>query len=215
MTGQELLDYLRADILRDAAAPYLWSDALLFRRLSEAEAVHARRTYSIVDDTQTITTAANTPAYALPTGTIHVFSARVSTNTRDMSSYTRKVIPNHLLTSTGEPRIYTLDEATGAIRLFPVPDAVYTINLRIARLPAAPVVSYTSPEIPERYHQDLVEYVAWRCLQDNDVDGSRTAGADRHHADWEMRLADAKRELYRLQLGAHPSVVSGWTAKRN
>lgn len=215
MTGAELLSYIRTDVLRDTATPYLWSDALIYRRLSKAQELHARQTYSIVDDTQIVTTAIGTQTYALPDGTLHVLSARVSTQSHDMSNYTRKVIPNHLTDSTGTPSIYTLDEATGLIRLYPTPNAAYTINLRIARLPASDVVSYAAPEVPVRYHFDLASYVAWQCLQDNDADGSGVKASARHESDWFRAIADAKRELYRLQLGANPSAVTSWTGKRN
>lgn len=215
MNGAELLRYIRTDVLRDSATPYLWSDVLIYRRLGMAQAIHARMTYSIVDDQQTITTDIGTPTYTLPLDTIHVLSARVSTNSADMSSFTRKVIPSHLVTSTGEPRIYTLDEATGLIRFYPVPDASYEVALRIARLPTTTIASGVAPEIPERYHLDLASYVAWQCLLDNDVDGSGVKAAQRHADDWHQRVADAKREFYRLQLGARPSAVSNWTGKRN
>lgn len=215
MTGAELLAYIRRDVLRDSALPYLWSDALLYQRLSEAQEIHARRTYSIIDDTQEILTDPDQPTYLLPDGTMFVLSARLSTSSRDMSVRTRRMIPSHLLTSTGEPSVYTLDEATGVIRFYPVPDAVYTINTRVARLPSGALTSSATPEIPSRYHLDLAEYVAWRCLQDNDVDGSRTKASDRHRADWEMRLSDAKREFYRVQHGNNPNAVSSWTGKRN
>jgi len=215
MTGSELLAYTRTDILRDAALPYLWPDALIYRRLSDAQEIHARRTYSIIDETTTLTTEADVAVYANEATTLFVLSATLSTSSVDMRNYTRKAIPSHLLTSTGEPRIYTLDEATNKIRLYPVPDAEYTINLRIARLPLSAIASSVTPEIPARYHLDLAEYVAWRCLQDNDVDGQAGKAADRHHNDWEQRVSDAKRELYRMQLGNNPSVVSSWTGKRN
>lgn len=215
MTGAELLAYTRTDILRDAAVPYLWSDALIMRRLSEAQEIHARRTYSIVDETTTLATVVGQAVYANTATTVFVLSARVSTNAGDMHNYTRKAIPSHLLTSTGEPQIYTLDEATNKIRLYPVPDAIYTINLRIARLPTAAVTLTSTPEIQTRYHLDLPEYVAWRCLQDNDVDGQANKAAERHRNDWEQRVSDAKRELYRMQLGSNPSVVRSWTGKRN
>lgn len=215
MTGAELLSYIRADVLRDSAVPYLWSDALIYRRLSKAQELHARQVYSIIDDSQTITTVVGIQTYVLPDTVLHVLSARVSTQSHDMGSYTRKVIPNHLGTSTGTPSVYTLDEATGIMRLFPTPDAIYTINLRVARLPASDVVSYAAPEIPVRHHLDLASYVAWRCLQDNDADGSGVKASARHEADWHQAIADAKREMYRLQLGANPSVVQSWTGKRN
>lgn len=215
MTGAELLAYIRTDVLRDAATPYLWSDALIYRRLSEAQEIHARRTYSIVDETTMLITEVDRVVYPNGVTTLFVLSAALSTSAVDLRNYTRKAIPSHLLTSTGEPQIYTLDEATNKIRLYPVPDAEYTINLRVARLPTDAIASYSTPEIQARYHLDLAEYVAWRCLQDNDVDGGKTGAADRHRADWEQRVSDAKRELYRMQLGSNPSVVSSWTGKRN
>ena len=215
MTGAELLAYTRTDVLRDAATPYLWSDALIYRRLSEAQEIHARRTYSIIDETTTLTTEADVAVYANEATTLFILSATLSTSSMDLRNYTRKAIPSQLLTSTGEPRIFTLDEATNKIRLYPVPDAAYTINLRIARLPLAAITSSTTPEIQARYHMDLPEYVAWRCLMDNDVDGQANKAAERHQKDWEQRVSDAKRELYRMQLGSNPSAVRSWTGKRN
>lgn len=215
MTGSELLSYIRTDILRDTSAPYLWSDALLYRRISEAQRIHARRTYSILDNTPTITTEIGVSTYALAEGTLFVLSARVSTQAQDMRDYTRKSIPSHLDTSTGTPAIFTLDEASDMIRFYSVPDAVITINLRVAREPAADVVSYAALEIPVRYQLDLADYVTWRCLQDNDVDGQNEKAAQRHKLDWELRVSEAKRELYRMRLGANPSATSSWTGKRN
>lgn len=215
MTGAELLSYIRVDVLHDAAVPYLWSDALIYRHLTEAQKIHARKTYSIVDDTPTIDTVADTASYALAAGTIYVLSARVSTSSRDLRNYTHKAIPSHLLTSTGEPQIYTMDEATGKVRFYPVPDAVYTVNLRVARLPASSVVSYAAPEILEEYHMDLSEYVAWQCLRMPDDDGENAKAAKDHKDEWAARVLEAKREFYRRQLGNDPSVVSSWTGKRN
>lgn len=218
MTGSELLSYIRTDILRDAVTPYLWSDSLIYRRLSEAQQIHARRTYSITDNTPTITTVIGTTSYTLAAGTLFVLSARISTKATELKDYTHKAIPSHLASSTGEPSIYTLDESIGLIRFYPVPEAVVTVNLRVARLPTNDVSSTQSSsqlEIPSQYHLDLAEYVAWRCLQDNDVDGQNEKAAQRHKRDWDFRVSDAKRELYRMRLGSNPNATSSWTGKRN
>jgi len=215
MTGQELLAYLRVDVLRDNALPYLWSDDLILRYLSEAETKFARKTYALLDDTQTLTTVIGQSTYDVPVGTVFISSARISTNSEDMGNYTRRFAPSGLSTATGTPSIFICDEAARKFRLYPVPDAVITINLRIARLPASPIGLYSSPEIPEEYHLDLAEYVAWRCLQGNDVDGQSTGAADRHNVDWHMRLSDAHREYYRMRMGNNPSAVRSPTGKRN
>lgn len=215
MTGQELLDYLRVDVLRDNALPYLWSDDLILRMLSEAESQFARKTYALASNTPTITTVVGTSTYAVPTGSLYVFSAAISTSARDLSNYTRKVIPSNLASASGTPQLFVNDESSRTIRLYPVPDAVVTVNLRTARLPAAAITLYTSPEIPEEYHLDLAEYVAWRLLQSNDADGSSTNASDRHRVDWLNRLSDAKREYYRFRMGSNPTAVQSWTFRRN
>lgn len=214
MTGQELLDYLRTDVLKDAAVPYRWSDALILHMLSEAESKFARATYALLDSA-TITTTTGEPEYALPTGTLFVSSAAVSTSSRDMMNYTRRFIPSSLTTATGEPAMFVCDERAGYIRVYPVPEAIITINLRVARLPTDAIVTYSSPEIPEEYHLDLAEYAAYRLLMSNDVDGQNVGAAARHEDDWNKRLADAKREYYRIRSGANPCAVRSWTYQRN
>lgn len=215
MTGQELVDYLRVDILRDSALPYLWSDDLILRMLSEAESKFARETYALASNTPTIATVAGTSTYAVPTGTLYVFSAAISTSAADLMNYTRKIIPSNLASATGTPAIFVNDESARTVRFYPVPDAVVTVNLRTARLPTSAITLYTSPEIPSEYHLDLVEYAAWRLLQNNDVDGSNVGASDRHRADWFKRLSDAKREYYRFRLGSNPTAVQSWTFRRN
>jgi len=215
MTGQELLAYLRVDVLRDNALPYLWSDDLILRHLGEAESKFARKTHALLDDTQSIITVIGQSVYDLPPGAFFVSSAALSTSDTDLGNYTRRFVPRNLLTITGTPSVFICDEAYRQIRLYPVPDSVVTINLRVARLPASPIGLYSSPEIPEEYHLDLAEYVAWRCLQGNDVDGQSTGAADRHKADWHMRLSDAHREYYRMRMGNNPSAVRNITGKRN
>lgn len=214
MTGQELLDHIRADVLRDVAQPYLWPDGLILMTLAEAEEKFARQTYILLDDRQTITTEVGTPSYAVPTGTIKVMSAAVSTSANDMSDYTRRFVPNNLASSTGQPQLFTNDEASGVIRFYPVPDAVYTVKLRIARLPTAAVTLYTSPETPAQYHLDLAKYVAWQLLSNNDVDGESENSAARHEREWNQRVSDAKREVYRARTNIGANVARSWTYQR-
>lgn len=215
MTGEELLRHLRVDILRDSSLPYLWSDDFIFLTLSEAESWFARGTYALQDNTQSIQTEIGVAEYQLPAGVIMVLSAAESTNSKDLHDHTRRFIPTNLLTSTGTPSIFTLDESTNTIRLYPTPDAVYQINLRVARLPRQSITYTTTPEIPSQYHLDLVEYVAWKLLGSNDVDGQSVGASDRHMAEWKLRLRSAKGEYYRIRTGANPNVARSWTFQRN
>lgn len=206
MKGQELLDYLRDDILHDRAKPHLWSDPLLLRRLNEAERYFCRETYMLLDDTQTIQTVLNTKTYAMPEGVLFVFSVTDPVSGRDLVNYTRRFLPNGLNTATGDPQIFTMDEASNTIRLFPVPDinSIKLLQLRVARRPLHHFDENDSPEIPKQYHIDLAEFVAGQCFSDSDVDSQDLASADRHMKKWYERVAFAKHEAYRYRLGSMP-----------
>jgi len=215
MTGQELLDYVRTDILRDTASPYLWSDDLIFRMLNEAQNAFARNTYILLSNSETIDITAGTSEYQLPATVLKVLSAALSGTAYDLMDYTHRRLPNSVSSLSGTPRIFTCDEASNIIRFYPVPNAAYTVVLRVAMLPMTQITADTSPEIPSVYHTDLAEYVAWRLLQSNDVDGESVGAADRHRRDWFERLSNAKRETYRMRTNMSANAARSWTHQRN
>lgn len=215
MTGQDLLDYLRNDILHDKAKPYLWGDHLLLRRLNEAERYFCRETYTLLDDTQTIQTVLNTKTYDMPKGVLFVYSVTDPVSGRDLVNYTRRFLPNGLNTATGDPQIFTMDEASNTIRLFPVPDinSIKLLQLRVARMPLKHFDESTSPEIQSEYHIDLPEFVAGKCFSDSDVDGVDPEAAATHMKEWFARVAKGKHEAYRYRLGASPLALYKATYK--
>ena len=218
MTGAELLEYVRTDLLRDSALPYLWSDTLILKYLTEAQEKFARETYCLSDNTTaeitTITTEADTAEYALSDLVLHVYSARVSDVSYNMRDWTSRVVPSHLLTTTGQPVAYTMDEGTESIRFYPTPETAYTIYLRVARMPLDGIDEDSDPVIPVRYHLDLGEYAAYRCLMNNDVDGNNLGAAQRLKESWDQRVSKAKHEYYRFRHGANPTAMTNWTGKR-
>lgn len=218
MTGAELLEYVRSDLLRDSAQPYLWSDELIFKYLTEAQQIMAEETYCLSDNSTesitTITTEADTAEYDLSDLVLHVYSARVSTVSYNMRDWTSRVVPSHLLTTTGQPVAYSLDEALGVIRFYPVPEDEYTIYLRVARLPQTAISDDDDPEIPTRLHIDLGDFAAYRCLLNNDVDGNNKGAAAEFLGAWHEKLSKAKHRYYRLRHGANPTAMTNWTGKR-
>lgn len=218
MTGDELITHIRVDVLHDTATPPLWSDDLIIRLLNEAERVFARRTYAIADDSSALTSidlSAGEYSYALDPKVLHVYSAYLDGYSKDLVNYTHRFIPSLLTTTIGTPAIFTLDEAANRVRVYPVPDKAYTLNLRIARLPLADITESSSPEIPEHYHLDLAEFVAMRCLRNAEVDGSNLGSADVFEKSWRARIDEAKREYYRLRTGPNATARNNWTGKRN
>lgn len=218
MTGDELVEYIRTDLLLDTASPHLWSDDLLLRYLIEAENEFARKTYALLDADSSITQislVAGTATYSLDDKILYVYSAYIDGQSYDLTSYTRRFIPNQLTTSIGIPRIFTMDEAAQLIRVYPIPDDTYTLKLRIARLPLDDLTTSSEPSIPPQYHIDLPEYVAYRCLKNSEVDGSNLGSADAYKKSWDGRLTAAKREYYRIRMGVNATAQNNWTGRRN
>ncbi len=225
MILSELLDYVRKDLLRDksdlvsGSSDKLWSDELIIRYLDEAQKLFCRRTYALLDnssDLSELSLSAGEPEYELDPLILFVFTARVSTESYPMNDWTYGYIPTYATDCTGLPTAYSLDEAIRTIRFYPIPDTAYTVNLRIARLPASDLTVDdldAEPEIDPQYHLDLGDFAAYRCLQNNDIDGSNKGSVDSLRKEWEMKVREAKREFYRYRLGATPVAVRSWTYK--
>lgn len=217
MTGDELIAYTREDLLHDTASPRLWSDDLILRYLNEAQNMFCRLTYcltpadGIID---VVELAEGEPSYPIDSKILHVSSAAVEGASQPLRDYTYRHLPNLLSESVGQPRMFVLNQRNHTIRFYPVPDQAYTVNLLVASLPTQQIACDTEPEIPEQYHIDLPEFAAFRCLRNPEVDGSNLGSADTFEKSWRDRVAEAKREYYRLRMGPNPVARNNWTGKR-
>lgn len=213
MTGDELLTFARRDWLRDLSLPQLWSDDLIYLYLNEAQDKFCRQTYSLYSDAYTVDLVAGTAEYALDTTMLFVFKAWIDGRTTMLRNKTWRGTIGADLT-TGEPIEFTFDERGRTLRVYPVPDQTYTLNLGAAVLPTDVIDATTEPELEAQYHIDLIEWVAYRCLRANDVDGQKVDVADKFRAAWDERVRDTKREVFRLRMGFDPTAMRRWTAKR-
>lgn len=217
MIGEELVTHTRNDVLHDTATPHLWSDDLILLYLNEGQDAFARRTYALQDNESSVTQidlCAGISTYPLSTKVLHVFGAALAGAANDLKDYTRRFIPNNLLTATGTPVLFSMDEAAHTIRVFPVPVVAGTLQLRVARLPLQPITDSSAPEIPEQYHIDLPEFVAMRCLRNAETDGSNLGSAEVFEKSWKARVGEAKREYYRFRMGPNATAQNNWTGKR-
>lgn len=214
MTLGELVAHLRHSILRDTARKGLWSDEELVRYLNEAQNLFARRTHQLADDTSTFTfldTEEGTATYALDDRIVFVSEIRHEDGTL-LLDRTRKQAACRQ--GEGRPMIYTLGAAHKFMRFWPTPDGVYTLDLLVARKPLEQMVADDDePEIEEDYHLTLCDWAAYRALRNNDPEGSNTVAADGFRADWDLRVRDAKRDVFRLRAGDNPTARANWTGK--
>lgn len=79
-------------------------------------------------------------------------------------------------TATGRPQRYAVGAqgADNTIRIWPVPDAAYTVRVRYFREPGTMVSGSDSPVIPERWQDLLVSYALIRCYErENDYNSAQ------------------------------------------
>lgn len=231
MKLSELLGELRRNVLRDASTAAngrdvddsLWSDDALLLYLRDAEEKFVTQTLclrdSITPAVTQITLVEGQTDYALDPRVIACLSAlydgrfqlgRTNYGTRFGSD--AQVTPNsatHEPQSIGEPRLFYTDKDTGYLGVYPIPGATQAgqlIRLQVARRPLEPLSKTdldASPEIPDEWHLDLVEWGAWRALRnhDADIDGDPQnisivmARASAHKKRFEEAIAECKRKM--------------------
>ena len=211
MTFDELVAHLRGSVLRDTATPALWTDIELGRYLNEAQDQFARRTHCLADEESAFTslvTVAGTALYTLDDQIVFVADVAHSDGTP-----LRAAVRARMSRSIGQsrPRHYSTDAAVRQIRLYPTPDAIYTLSLLVARKPAKLVDGTDVPEIDEDYHLALCEWAAYRALRNNDVDGTNTVEAGKFREGWEMAVREGKRNTMRYR--SVPLQLNNWTGK--
>lgn len=227
MNLRELVNHTRCNVLRDSAVPSLWSDNEIVRYLNQAEKEFAIRTHDIVDDT----TVAVTQFITVPGQQVYTLHKSViMVNELGLVEYDEEDPPNEVSYSPlkdrtrqqlrrryskGRPTAYTAQVRTGSIRLDPIPDAAYTIEMVVARKPLRSMSQELHvPEIDEQYHLNLCDFAAFRCLTNNKPEGSDMAEGSEFKALWDLAVRDAKRAITNERAGTNPRAWVNWTGKR-
>lgn len=229
MQLKELLEHASAEVLQDRAAlvsgpaKRIWSDAVLVRYFNEAEQRFARGTYCLLDSTSalcTVTLVDGTSEYTLDPSILQVLSVRMSDNGVDMNRVTHNELSLSLqigaVTSPSYPWVWSLDEGSRLLRVHPVPDATAALNtlkLRVIRRPttALTLTNLTAePQIPAEYHLALCDWVYYRALSHQDVDGSARKEAMAFRAEFTQAIKEARAETKRLYQPPGRIMFGGW-----
>lgn len=197
----DLLEHARIEVLKDVASPQLWGDDALLKFLNDAYQRFARTTHCFIDDEATIETVANVVRYALPSDTIHL--RQVSLDNWFLAGFTRKAKPRFGL--VGKPRAYTTDSAQRTVKLYPAPDAVYTLTLERAVLPAQ-LDFGSSVDLDFEFAYLLVQWVAYQAMATQDPDKSNIMARDAFYRDWYTGVRSAKAHFTRMAMGDDPTV---------
>lgn len=213
----------------------LWSNEVLARYFRRAEDEFARRTHCIEDDETAacceITLVAEQNRYALHASVLRVLSVTPADTEIDLARFDYDsmrprfdVTPGHFdvnLTYTdspGRPLWFSTDRATKILQIRPAPRAadvtdIVTLNLRVARRPITALTSENldaEPEIPEEYHLDLCDYVAYRALMQPNVDNDAKREARNFKAEFEASIRKAKADRLVAQAAPPQWRFGGW-----
>lgn len=212
-----------ASTLKTGPDDHYWSDETLVRYIEEAHRRFARRALCLRDDTTAEVTqlslAADQSVYALHESILRVTSARHQDSQTDLvriKHLTQFSFNNPAIdevdffssTTPGEPKRFATDEGVQVddahqvrMLLDPIPDAQQSgkvVSLRVIRLPLIKLSlnnTNASPEIPEDWHLDMIEWAAFRALRNWDEDAEGRAKAEQHKARFEESILECLREV--------------------
>lgn len=174
---------------QDAVAPYLWSDAEIVGYLNDAINEACERALLIEDRTTpvvcSITLVPAQADYTLHASILKVkrltFRGRalIETSIEAMDEGSRQWEDQ-----TGDPTHYILTSDSG-LRMVPTPVTSEAIALTVYRTPITPLTvspGTTAPEIPERYHQRLMDWVRRSAYIKPDTEVFDKAASERYEA---------------------------------
>jgi hypothetical protein len=212
-----------ASTLKTGTPDQYWDDLTLVRYMNDAHRRFARRSLCIRDDTTAevvqVRLAADTAMYTLHPSVLRVQSARHEDATTDLVRMTHAT--NYTFANTftdyfdiagsprsGEPKRFATDEGVQVddehqIRMLvdPVPDSTQggkLVALRVIRLPLNALSldnTDASPEIPEDWQLDMLEWAAFRALRNWDVDAEAQTRAKEHKDRFEEAVLECRQEV--------------------
>lgn len=163
----------------DTVAPYLWSEAEVTEYANDAVMEAVRRGWQITDSVTSaicaISYTAASPVVAVDSRIIVIRNAIVRGQVLPLERMKvgrmEQIWPGWRSTTAKYPLIYIDDWASGYIRLYPAPTESGTIDLSVSREPLAALVNDTDvPEIPARYHRNLISWMKFRAYSKADVE---------------------------------------------
>jgi len=204
--------------LDDAVVPYLWSNDELTDYLNEI-VNDLCRDIPILEDA----TTAAVCQYAITAGvmvvTLHaritvLKKARLTSQTRLLdlrtAQYMDAVYPGWESSAAGTPTILVTEGVgTGKVKLYPPSTVNETLNLTVYRLPVADLVwasdQAVAPELPELYHDKLMNGILWKAYSKQDVDTYDARKRDSHERMWRIDREEIRRAV--LKTRQRPEIV--------
>ncbi len=202
MNTTELLAVFRAEVF-DTVAPYLWSDALVYGYIDDAQKQFCRDTQGIEDARSFKLTikADGTQWYAVDPLILKVRNAVDRATGLDIPIIAVEKMADHGLRfdgTVGTVRALIAGMERGFLRALPTPNEAKVIELRTFRLPED-VAAGDDFEIDQQHVRNLLYWVKYRAYNVQDADAGDAKQADKNRAEFVAYCAKAKSEQGRLR----------------
>lgn len=204
MNSSELLEQFRQDVV-DIEAPYLWSDAEVFSYIDSAHKQFWRNVGGIGDAQSPLTSlpvAIGTDWIAISPLILKVREAYLPDGTPiELANYedlrSRRIrLDGHV----GPTKMLILGMEPGSVRVYPVSDAVTTIQLVVDRMPLKAITDADQKlEIQEQHKDGLGLWIRHRAYSKQDAETMDRNKAATLKAEFAEYCALAKRERDRAK----------------
>lgn len=213
MINSGLLGVFRIEV-DDTVATYLWSDALIYGYIDDAQKQFCRDTYGIEDarSFRLNIKADGTQWYALDPAILKVRSAIDPATGLDIPLIALEKMRENSLrfdTATGPIKALITGMDKGYLRALPIPNVASVVELRTFRLPADLENPTDEFEIDQQHVRALLLWVKHRAyaVQDTEVYDPRLS--EKFRAQWDTYCAKAKNEQERLNRSASTVAYGG------
>ena len=201
MNTTELLAVARQELF-DLEVPYLWSDALLYTYIGEAQKQFCRLTEGIEDARSfKLNIKVGIEWYALDPLILRIRSAHKSGTGEEIPVTTSE----ELLTLqrwfngvSGPLKALVSGLEKGSLRAIPIPSEVSTVELRVFRLPRD-IAAGDDFEVDAQHVLNLLYWVKYRAYNVQDADAADKGRAELNRKEFEMYCAKARIEQGRLR----------------
>ncbi len=174
MNTTEMLAAFR-DEMADQEAPYLWSDAALYRYVDDAQKMFCRLTEGIEDaKNYALSITPNTVWYDIGPLVLKVRSAHRADTGREVPIIAMEKMRSEGITldgSVGPLKAFVSGFERDSYRAWPIPNETVTIALSVFRLPSVKIEEAEQDlEIDEQHHEALLMWVKHKAYDKQDAE---------------------------------------------
>ena len=201
MTTTELLSLFRSEVF-DLETPYLWSDALIYGYIDEAQKQFCRQTHGIEDArTYKLNIAVPTEWYAVNPKILKLRGVIDQATGLDVPLIPVEKMQQFGLRfdgTTGPLKALITGLQKGYVRTYPIPSVASVAELRTFRLPADIAVG-DDFEIDDQHVRNLLFWVKHKAYSIPDTETYDAKASEKFKTAWDEYCAAALREQSRMR----------------